>query len=520
MPQKTSPHSPDRDLEESERPCRPRRRAAARFGSQRPVVSVDPAYYLGYADDDETPEMIMRKFEALERLQAAKASQTNQEVVNGENQSSPKTESGATLTAAEQAELFRQTSYFSVDMLANMTARNDQGSSGIPNDLLAMGSLDDSAFERVLAEYGLDAVLFGAGISDVDQLSDYDDDDLLWDEASESERIIRFPGRLSRARSERSESNRVAIELWKARAALMMRLSAGGDALAAAQAAAMIPAALRVRRRRLAAEGILRDTIPAEYPLPTGWARTIKPFREVVEGEQQLARNHQQGRIIPLEDLLRVPGLLCQSLGGRRFRCVVLDPPLWADSNFRVERLRSLQIHEIVPYGFVFIWVPKTRITETLHWFSEEASRGGGGGFQFVESFCVVYKWTNNRIAAVLSTWLPPDASASKDCGATSQTVFSSSHETCLLLRRQGPHIELAHQRNPDLCYDFVPLRRMSGGCRRPEFFYHLVETMLPEVARDGDMLCIWADQTACMRSSWVSVVQGTGREPSVADSS
>jgi hypothetical protein len=452
--------------------------------------------------------MIMRKFEALERLQATKAAQSGSDQAQVDQEGAKPGESGSVLTAAEQAELFRQTSYFSADMLASTTAYNEQNGMSAPSDLMAMGSLDDSDFERVLAEHGLDTVLFGEGLSDTDQFSDYDEDDLLWEEALESDRIIRFPGRLARARSERSESSRVAIELWKARAALLMRLSASGDALAAAQAAAMIPAALRARRRRLAVEGILRDTIPTEYPLPTSWARSIKPFRDVLAEKQQLERNREQGRIIVLKDVLLGSEMLRQNLSGRHFRCLVLDPPLWSDPGFHIEQLRPLRIHEIVPFGFVFIWVPKTRIAETLQWFSEEAHRGGGGGFHFVESFCVTYKWTNNRIASILSTSLSLDTANASEKPSAAATIFSTSHETCLLLRRQGPHIELAHQRNPDLCYDFVRLRRAGRTSRRPAFLYHVAETMLPEVARDGDMLCIWADETACVRPSWISVVE------------
>jgi hypothetical protein len=506
--------SDEREQEEQARATRPRRRAAARYGSQKRSVAVDPAYYLGYADDDETPEMIMRKFEALERLQAQKAANTQQS--SGDANDSQTAKEEVTLTAAEQAELFRQTSFFSVDMLAGSTTQSLPGGVGESTDLIAVGALDDSSFERVLAEYGLDAVLFGAELSDSEPGSEYDDgEDLLWEEALESDRSARFPGRLTRSRPDRSESSRVALELWRARAALLMRLSAGGDALAAAQAAAMIPAALRARRRRLAAEGVLRETIPTEYPLPVSWARTIRPLREAVQEGQQLERNYECGRLLRFANVFQAAKTLHERIKGRHFRCVVLDPPCWNQPDFRVEQLRSLRIAEIVPFGFVFIWVPKTRIAETLRWFGEEMHQGGGGGFHFVESFCVVLKWTNNRVATLLSE--PSDLLCLDQPVAVAEHapsgVYACSHETCLVLRRPGPHIELAHQRNPDLCFDYVRLHQKRYQRRRPELFYHMIETMLPEVARDGDMLCVWADQSVCKRTCWVSVVEDQSLE-------
>ncbi len=45
---------------------RPRRRCASRHANNRNMPSA--IHYVGYVEDDETPEMIMRKFEELERI--------------------------------------------------------------------------------------------------------------------------------------------------------------------------------------------------------------------------------------------------------------------------------------------------------------------------------------------------------------------------------------------------------------------------------------------------------------------
>jgi len=46
-------------------------------------VTSSSAHYLGYVDDDETPEMIMRKFEVLERYEKAMKERAQKESANG-----------------------------------------------------------------------------------------------------------------------------------------------------------------------------------------------------------------------------------------------------------------------------------------------------------------------------------------------------------------------------------------------------------------------------------------------------
>ena len=52
---------------------RPRRRCAERAATQRTMPSA--THYVGYVYEDETPEMIMRKFEEMERIMAASKQQ-------------------------------------------------------------------------------------------------------------------------------------------------------------------------------------------------------------------------------------------------------------------------------------------------------------------------------------------------------------------------------------------------------------------------------------------------------------
>ena len=54
----------------ADKPPRPKRRCAARPGNLP-----SGAHYVGYVEDGETPEMIMKKFEELDRVMAAGSGQ-------------------------------------------------------------------------------------------------------------------------------------------------------------------------------------------------------------------------------------------------------------------------------------------------------------------------------------------------------------------------------------------------------------------------------------------------------------
>ena len=62
--------SPDTLICPAAKPPRPKRRCAA-----RPGTLPSGAHYVGYVEDGETPEMIMKKFEELDRVMAAGSGQ-------------------------------------------------------------------------------------------------------------------------------------------------------------------------------------------------------------------------------------------------------------------------------------------------------------------------------------------------------------------------------------------------------------------------------------------------------------
>lgn len=101
-------------------PQRAKRRCAR---SSRNNASVPSAvHYVGYVEEDETPEMIMAKFAELERIQQAmKEAKKPDEVPEGDDaapaDAAPAEEDGPkeqALTDEQLLEVFKQTSMFSV----------------------------------------------------------------------------------------------------------------------------------------------------------------------------------------------------------------------------------------------------------------------------------------------------------------------------------------------------------------------------------------------------------------------
>jgi len=86
------------------------RRAAARKTQQKRPKKIDDSFYLGYVEEGESIEMIMKKFQTLEELQTKQAATTNIEI--GETP-----EVSPALTEENLKELFKQTSTFTVDMV-------------------------------------------------------------------------------------------------------------------------------------------------------------------------------------------------------------------------------------------------------------------------------------------------------------------------------------------------------------------------------------------------------------------
>ena len=124
--------------------------------------------------------------------------------------------------------------------------------------------------------------------------------------------------------------------------------------------------------------------------------------------------------------------------------------------------------------------------------------------FYYIENMIWVKKQVNNKLAE------------------EKYDYFRKSKLSLLIFRRtSGESVELRHQRNPDVYFDFVRRREtlsddieseFSSGNResKPFFVYHLIETLLPTgnfnpSTGHGKFLHLWSDLNYS-RKGWTTV--------------
>eukprot|EP01025_Chloroclados_australasicus_P033872 TRINITY_DN3464_c1_g1_i2.p1 TRINITY_DN3464_c1_g1~~TRINITY_DN3464_c1_g1_i2.p1 ORF type:complete len:409 (-),score=31.85 TRINITY_DN3464_c1_g1_i2:303-1472(-) len=114
--------------------------------TRRQYVQPSAAHYLGYVEDDETPEMIMRKFQELDKIQQDQKCAQNIDQ-QPENDQSQIEAVDKLLTEDQMEELFRNTSIFSVQSaLANnqvLTANLEEQILALENDFFISEEGDD-----------------------------------------------------------------------------------------------------------------------------------------------------------------------------------------------------------------------------------------------------------------------------------------------------------------------------------------------------------------------------------------
>ena len=112
--------------------------------------------------------------------------------------------------------------------------------------------------------------------------------------------------------------------------------------------------------------------------------------------------------------------------------------------------------------GFIFIWVEKRLISDVLDVLLTF-------GFKYVENLVWVRQDINNKV-------LQEDAA-----------YFRRSKSTLLMCRKaSNKHVELRHQRSPDVVFDFV--RKLPGTDMEepPVAVYDMIETLLPTALYDS----------------------------------
>ncbi|PRW51014.1 putative aarF domain-containing kinase chloroplastic [Chlorella sorokiniana] len=524
------------------------RRAKRRCARNRFTAGSMPSaiHYVGYVEDDETPEMIMAKFAELERIQAAAAAakaaqgqqgaaaaagqQQQQQQQQQQEQRGPGHQDGEEglqlggaggdpqqpAAAAQQQQQQQQ---------QQVAGGSEEG--GLTEEQLLEVFKQTSMFNvRTALEgnevlLGIDDYLEAAAERYGDDEDMSDDEDLLrafWSDEDE----VALSG--SDEEGGRRRRNRGGARMQRQGSGRGPGLPRSASGLQARHnvITAFNPITQALVRRRVRAEGGSRDDIyqlrvpPA--PIPVAWGRTVAPYVPA-------HLRSQRAMAVP------VPPALLKAMreGGRGMDIAAMEA-----STYREEAS--------VPDTD---WAGLLTARSSSGGGSSSSSGGGGSAFQAVlintgwecegrgdaavqrlarlpmrrlvpRGF--VFIWVpKQHVQAVCRqmrawgycyienlTWvlLRPNNSVL----ALPYRYANTSHLTLYMFRREGEgkDIELRHQRNPDVTFDCLATLP-GGGTAVPEEAFVALETLLP--TGKGAFLELWAPQ-GVRRPGWTHVVE------------
>ncbi|PIA19247.1 hypothetical protein COEREDRAFT_37216, partial [Coemansia reversa NRRL 1564] len=417
-------------------------------------------YYVGYVEDDESVDAIMKKFEELERIEkefsAKKKSAADDSSTEHKSKEQP-IESGMSLELLE--EVFKRTSAFTV-----------RGAMMDDFDLEVMDDIElweAEAADNVLAEWE----------EEEDYVALHLDDDALDDE---------FGVVLPRRRYQRHDTAKKSGPKLSSRDQIIQRYKY---------------MQVRVQDRHGHTFFVSRKVNAVDPSLPTyvrippnpisrSWVKHIRPLSY----ETESTPTPDWAQCIETDNTLEFD----YSKFDRTFQCVYMDPPLLLPNEtskpgfFAIAKLATIPVNKLlVPGAFLFTWCEKELIPDMCE-IAEKT-----WGLKYVENFCWVRQQTNNQIARLESPF------------------FCRSKVTLLIFRGEG-NLEMRHQRSPDSVFDFTK-PRLPGDLndRKPEFAYTVIETLLPraictkEEPDPNRLLQLWMPADS-HRKNWTTIVQNT----------
>ena len=438
--------------------------SAANLAASQHVPSA--VHYVGYVEEDETPEMIMAKFAELEEIQR-KASEAKEQDAKNPGAKNPAdgeelgnllvatadgVQEALGLTDEQLLQVFKQTSMFNVK-----TALQDNAMLTGIDDIL--GELD--------GRYGSDDDFDS---EDEDMLNAFWSDDEDWDGGK---RRCRRGGGVGGGGGGAGGSR-------NSKAGHGVRREKTGQVKARHQVVtAYNPLTQALVRKKVK----VNDPNQLEYvripnPLPLSWGRTIRPFVRKVEVEDVAADGADGNK---QRDVVAEAVLVNEAWykdGEDTDQSGTKSPISISISRDAMKRLSAVSFNKVVPYGFVFVWTPKELIMPVCKLMSKQ-------GFAYVENLTWVWMQPNNTIAE--------DASA----------YIGRSHSTLYMFRAtcaDRSKVELRHQRSPDVIFDY----RKDGG-RCPTETYEYLETLLPKSTKEGKLVELFAKEgvNAPRRKGW-----------------
>ncbi|KAI7817663.1 hypothetical protein BC939DRAFT_415875 [Gamsiella multidivaricata] len=474
----------------SGRSSRPRRKP-------RKAVNINNAHYVGYVEENESIEAIMKKFEELARMEEEFAkskavdssssagdaalgsgsgsgsgsrsgeielpTDTDGELLLGVEkvQNKPNEDSG--FTDEQLQEIFRRTSGFTVRSMLRDT----------PEDI-----------------YEED--LWQANIADEDYLYDFEEeddylmamDDHFWDEEIG----------ISRKRGRKEKEPRPPRPPKEPKIKGERRRGMAADRETILQRYKVMQVRLQDRngvfytvKKKIST---IDPSLPTyvripPVPIPRSW---IQPMLTLEK--QKLQRDISGSRYEETTNILDMD--LTQF--GTDYQAIYMDPPLLREgeepgpNKITIEQLGTIDINAILPKGFLFVWLEKKFLPDMVQLAERWKLR-------YVENFCWIKTNVNNQIVCEKSAY------------------FNSSKLSLLIFRKEG-EIDIRHQRSADCVFDFIkPGNPSELSEEKPAFMYDLIETLLPQAVHsesnpNGDkMMELWA-RRGTRRKGWTSICQ------------
>ncbi|KAJ3159469.1 hypothetical protein HDU86_001787 [Geranomyces michiganensis] len=439
-----------------------RRSTRKRKAAPAAAADVSSSWYVGYAEDGESVEAIMQKFQELEQMQkelAGSSSSSAETSVSKPNQPvTAEVEAPEEVTSCPDP----STTAEMTDVLNKVTGKPDgnEVDNGFTQEQLEELFKRTSGFTVRQAALNIDHEdmddmelwrLEMEGLEDDDWGDQEDEHFEESDDFWQDEHASRLP----------SATNRKSVRVARVR-------SLGGgsrnrldrESLIAKYKVMQIQMQDRngnffVMKKRITAVDPRLPTyvrIPP-VPIPKAWVKVIRPFAPPLTHLEGC--RYQEANILEM-DLKTL---------GNRFQVIHMDPPLLlpgersCSGKISVQQLANLDIPSIIPSGFLFIWAEK-ELTPYILRATE------GWGFRYVENFAWIKRERNNQIARQSSRY------------------FNKSKTTCFIFRRETKtgDVELRHQRSPDCEFDFIkpPLPGQTVE-EKPDFIYNVIETLLPQ---------------------------------------
>jgi len=463
------------------------------------------ALYVGYVEDDETPEMIMKKFQMMEDMQQA-AKKANAPQNAGKNPSkSSKAEmsdsddeennaGGGALNEEQLAQLFNQTSYYSINSLQKNNDIMFQRQT-VDEEGFVVG-IDDPNYAQLMFE-----VDYNVADSDmVNWMGENEDDyigaDDFWDDDHDdsTDKVASKGTTASRKRATRrprgmADKKRQRFAGHQIGSSSLHRGGADGDA---ADAGGKI---------KIFCHEPFYLKVPA-YPIPRSWLKPIAKLDDRPTSEYK-GYHYEERDIAAMQ---RPQDFFFANNAEKVYKAVLMDPPFDLSESpvfvpeggaydnsgtIKLEDFARLPMGEVVPNtvgAMLFLWVP-SELTMQVNEICE------AWGFLLVEH----------------ATWICRNLSWQIENRQSNLTGISKAN--LLLYRRTKKNgktynkLELRHQRTSDSYFDYVRVHPETGRELKSDYHYKVIETLLPDLDQKekGQALFLWAPKDE-RRDGWSCV--------------